>query len=154
MLFLVGCSSGTDIEPVLRNISFTAEMSYYNENYEMAVEIFKDGEAVIELTYPEELKGLKFKIKNEELTSEYNGITFEDKNNFKTLAAELLYLPFKNEKQKVYNEDDCFFIKGKCNGGEYIMYVTEAGLPLEISDNLERFKIIIKNLTIIKEKEP
>ena len=153
MLLLVGCSGSTDIKPVLRNIIFTAEMTYYNEFYEMEVDISKTGDAVIEVTYPEELKGLKFVSKNGEFTSEYNGIAFES-NNYNAMAAKILYLPFSNKTQGVYEKDNVLYIKGECDGGEYTMQVTEAGLPLKISDSAERFEIIIKNLTIKNEKEP
>lgn len=153
MLLLSGCSGNTDVKPVLQNLTFTAEMSYYNEFYEMEANISKTGNAVIEVIYPEELKGLKFVIKNGEFISEYNGIAFEC-NNYNAMAAEILYLPFSKKEQSVYEKDGAFYIRGECNGGEYTMQVTEAGLPLKINDSADRFEIVIKNLTIKKEKEP
>ena len=153
-LLLVGCSDVTDIKPILTNITFTAEMTYYNEYYEMAVDISENGDMVVTVNHPDELKGLRFDILNGEVTAAFNGIKLDGIDTYKTAAVNFLYSPFDVKNPKVYKKDDRFFIKGKCDGGEYTTYITESGLPLKICDNAERFEIIIKNLKLKKEKEP
>ncbi len=153
-LFLAGCSTSTDIKPVTRGISFTAEMTYYNEYYEMSVDIKHNGNAVISLTHPEELQGLVFNVTNSSLTADFSGIKIETDDSYKTAAVNFLYSAFKKEEQKVYKNDNRFFTKGECDGGEYTMYIAETGLPLKICDSADRFEIIIKNLKLNKEKEP
>ncbi len=154
LFLLVGCTAKSNIKPVTRNITFTAEMTYYNEYYEMSVEILKNGNAKISLTHPEELNGLTFNIKNNSLEGEFNGIKIETGDSFKTAAVNFIYAAFKDENQTVYKNDNRFFTKGKCDGGEYTMYLSGAGLPLKICDSADRFEIIIKNTTIHKEKQP
>ncbi|MBO5089651.1 MAG: hypothetical protein J6C27_01900 [Clostridia bacterium] len=154
LVLLVGCNAESNIKPVTRNISFTAEMTYYNEYYEMAAEIYNNGDAKISLTHPEELSGLTFNIKNNDVIAEFNGIKIETDDSYKTAAVNFLYSAFKAENQKVNENNDRFFTKGKCDGGEYTMYISGTGLPLKICDSADRFEIIIKNLTIQKEKQP
>ncbi len=154
LFLLAGCTAESNIKPVTRNITFTAEMTYYNEYYEMAVEIYTNGDAKISLTHPEELKGLTFNIKNGGLSAEFDGIKIETDDSYKTAAVNFLYSAFKNEEQKVYKNDDRFFTKGKCDSGEYTMYISGTGLPLKICDSADRFEIIIKNITMQKEKQP
>lgn len=152
MLMLVGCSNTANIKPVNRNISFTAEMTYYNEYYEMMVEIDESGNTTIKITHPDEIKNLVFEFKDGKVTSLFNGIECDVSDSYKTTAVNFIYTAFHNEKQIVYKNKDRIFAKGKCDGGEYTLYLTEAGLPLKICDSLNRFEIIINNLTINKEK--
>ncbi len=153
-LLLVGCAAESDIKPVTRNISFTAEMTYFNEYYEMVAEVDENGDAKISLTHPEELSGLTFNIKNGDLIAEFNGIKIEADDSYKTAAVNFLYSAFKAEEPKVYKNNNRFFTKGKCDGGEYTMYISGTGLPLKICDSADRFEIVIKNATIQKEKQP
>lgn len=154
LLMLAGCTAATDVKPITRNITFTAEMTYFNEYYEMSVDIKNNGDTNISLTHPDELKGLVFNIINGKTTAEFGGIKIESDDSYKTAAVNFLYSAFEKENQKVYENDDRFFIKGECDGGEYTMYISETGLPLKICDSSDRFEIIIKNLTLQKEKEP
>lgn len=149
VLLLSGCSDAerVDIKPIVRNISFTAEMTFYNEYYELAVDISKNGDTSVTVIHPSELDGLEFKIKDKKVTASLEGITLEVNNHNKTLV-DFLYKPFESENQTVYNNDEKFFIRGKCDGGEYTMYITEAGIPLSVCDNADRYEIIIKDFKI------
>lgn len=129
-------------------------MTYYNEYYEMAVDIKKNGDINVSMLHPEELQGLNFSITDGKTVAEYSGIKLEANDGYKTAAIGFIYSVFKAEEQAVFENDNRFFTKGVCDGGEYKMYISEAGLPLEISDSADRFKIITKNLKINKEKEP
>ena len=151
---LIGCTQKTNIKPVTRNISFTAEMAYYNEYYEMSVNIGSSGDMSVSVLQPRELEGLVFNITNGKTTAEYSGIKIDTNDTYKTAAANFIFSVFKAEKQEVFKNNNRFFTKGKCDGGEYKMYISEAGLPLKILDSADRFEILIKNLTINKEKEP
>lgn len=153
VLILTGCAQKTDITPVIRNIAFTAEMTYYNEYYEIAVSIDKKGALTGAMLHPSELEGLVFTVQNGQTTAEFDGIKITT-DSYKTAAISFLYSAFKTEKTKVYKNENRFFIKGDCEGGEYTMYISEGGLPLKICDSADRFEIIIKNLKINKEKEP
>lgn len=129
-------------------------MTYFNEYYEIAVDIKANGDATFSLQHPKELKGLTFFINDGNLTAEFTGIKIETDDNYKTTAVNFIYSAFEMQEQTVYENDDRFFTKGKCDGGEYKMYISEAGLPLSITDNIGRFEVIIKNIKINKEKEP
>ncbi len=129
-------------------------MTYYNEYYEMMVDINGSGDISVSILQPKELEGLIFNIKDGKATAEFNGIKINTDDDYKTAAVNFIYSVFKMEEQAVFANGNRFFTKGVCDGGEYKMYISEAGLPLKILDSAERFEIIIKNLKINKEKEP
>lgn len=129
-------------------------MSYYNEYYEMDVDIKENGKMLVSILQPKELEGLVFTIKNGETTAEFSGIKIDTADNYKAAAVNFIYSVFKTEEQTVFENDKRFFTKGNCDGGEYKMYISEAGLPLKISDSADRFEIIVKNVKLNKEKEP
>ncbi len=152
MFLLVGCTSTAKVKPITRGLSFTAEMTYYNEYYEMAIDIAKDGNTKIMLTQPEELADLVFEFKDGKVTTTFKGINCEMDDSYKTAAVGFIISAFKNQEQTVYKNKNQFYTNGKCDGGEYTLYIAETGLPLKICDSNNRFEIIIKNATLHKEK--
>ena len=148
LLLLVGCTKSAEIKPITRNISFTGEMTYYNEYYELSCEIDQSGNMEIGFTQPEELNALNFKIENGEIKSEFKGISYDFSDPHKTAFIDFIYTVFKADSPTVYEKDDEFFIKGSYDGGEYKMFLGASGLPIKITDSSGRFQIIIKNTTI------
>lgn len=144
---LVGCTQKADLTPVTRNISFTAEMTYYNEYYEIAVDINKNGDITAAMIHPTELKGLIFTVQGGQTTAEFDGIKISA-DGFKTAAIDFIYSAFKSDSPQVYKNENRLFIKGDCDGGQFTMYLSGSGLPLKIEDSADRFEIIIKNIKI------
>lgn len=147
LFVLVGCTQKADVIPVTRNISFTAEMTYYNEYYEIAVDINKNGDITAAMIQPTELKGLVFTVQDGQTTAEFDGIKISA-DGFKTAAIDFIYSAFKSDNPKVYKNENRLFIKGDCDGGQFTMYISGSGLPLKIEDSADRFEIIIKNIKI------
>ncbi len=154
VLTLCGCSSTAKVKPVTRGLTFTAEITYYNEYYECDVEINQTDQMKISLTYPEDLNGLVFTQKNNKIITEFKGIKCETVDSYSQTAINYIFKAFENETQKAYKNGEKLYTKGSLGDGEYTMYITEAGLPLKICDSLQRFEITIKNLTLHKEKQP
>ncbi len=148
LLLLVGCANVTKIKPITRGISFVGEMKYYNEYYELSVDIDKNGEMKIKIDEPTELGDLVFTFKDDEMSVSFKGISHEFGDTYKTEALNLIYKAFKEESPDVYEKNDEFFITGEYAGNEYKMFIGESGLPLKITNKGEKFEILIKNPTI------
>lgn len=148
LLLLVGCTTASEVKPVNRNVSFTCEMTYYNEYYELSCEIDENGNMEIGFIQPKELSDLTFKIENGEIKSEFKGISFDFSDPHKTAFIDFIYTVFKADNPAVYEKDDEFFIKGNYDGGEFKMFLGASGLPIKIIDSSGRFQILIKNPTI------
>ena len=154
-LLLTSCGGEeVSVTPVTRGISFTAELTYYNENYEAAVTVSENGETVMEITYPDNIKGLTFKFNGEEVTAEFAGLEY--KTDFKAFSEgaccmrlyEILKDTF-NEESSVIKEGDNYCISGQSGDISYKMYLGGAGLPISAGDS-GGFTVNFKNVTILK----
>ncbi len=150
LLLLVGCSNATSIKPTTRNLSFLAEIAYYNEFYEISAEISQNGEMTIKILQPADLKDIVFTVTENDIKSEFNGITYEYTSPHQSDVISFIYNAFKEENPKVFENDNQFFTKGKFENFEYKMFIGQSGLPLEIIDSSGRFNVIFKNPGIKK----
>lgn len=154
-LILGGCSGKkTNISPVTRGISFTAELTYYNECYEAEVKVAENGAAVAEITSPDTIKGLTFRFDGDSVTAEYLGLEY--KTDFHSLpegnACIMLYeilTDASGEGISVTADGDNYYIS--CDGeNRYRLYVGATGLPIKAEDTSKGFTAIFKNVTIQK----
>ena len=149
-LTLCACSGGKSIEPKLSGVTFTAEMTHYNEVYSFSGEILSDGTLKAAVTAPEELKDINFTINDEGTTVEYKGLTYspvEGSMPFSGIMEEL-YAPIR----EIISSGATANSEGLLTGGEgvraYALTVSPTGLPqkLEIPD--ESFNIRFYNVSV------
>ncbi len=145
---LVGCSKTATVSPVTRNLSFEAEIKYYNESYEISANIDKNGKISIVFIHPDELKSTEFTITDGVTTAEIGGLSYDYSDSKNANIFNFIYEIFKDENPRVYKADNIFFIKGQFDGFEYKLFVGASGLPLSIADQSGRFEILFKNPTI------
>lgn len=149
-LLFCSCSGGKEIQPQLQGITFTAEMTYYNEVYGFDGEILSDGTLKAAITAPEELKDLNLTMNDEGITVEYKGLTYSPVEG---------NMPFSGVMEEVYAPIREVILSGAVadsdgvlTGGEgvraYTLTVSPTGLPqkLEIPD--ESFQIRFYNVSI------
>ena len=154
-LTLGGCSGKkTDISPVTRGISFTAELTYYNECYEAEVKIAESGAADFEITSPDTIKGLTFRFEGDSVTAEYLGLEY--KTDLHSLpegnACIRLYEILKDassEEISVTADGDDYYIS-RDGENRYRLYVGATGLPIKAEDTSKGFTAVFKNVTIQK----
>ena len=70
-LFLSGCRQKCSVTPLVRGISFSCAVKYYNECYEGDVSVAENGDTDIKITSPEGLAGLILHFKGENAAAEY-----------------------------------------------------------------------------------
>lgn len=129
------------IKPVTENISFTAHISYYNEQYVAPVTISSDGTLTLEITEPDVLAGVKFIFTDDSATAEYNGITYTpDENNTQFFGvADKIYSVFERIRGQNAEEDDGLYkIDGEISGDDFEIIFGRTGIPLslELDDNI------------------
>ena len=141
ILFLCACGEKKiSVTPVTSGISFTAELTYYNECFEADVTVAKNGETDMEITSPDTIKGLVFHFNGEEITAKYSGLEY--KTDFKSLpesaCCERLYEILKdtfNEDVTVTLEGDSYYIMRDSEDISYKLYLGATGLPISAEDN-------------------
>lgn len=147
---LCACSSG-EIKPCLKGISFTAEMTYYNESYCFDGSISGEGELTALIISPEELKDLKLTIGEKGTTVEYKGITYTPVEG--TMPFSAVLQSFYNPIREVMTKKPFADGGGKLKIGEgaeaAVFVFSPTGLPqtLELPD--KRFSVNFYNVSII-----
>ena len=76
VLCLASCSVKERIEPRLHGISFSAEISYYNEVYSCDCSINSEKELLAEIKLPKTLEGFTLTVSNNGVTAEFLGIKY------------------------------------------------------------------------------
>ena len=158
LMLLCGCSKNTKTStPVTKGISFTADVTYYNENYTCDVDVNEEGIMSAKVTYPEELKGVSLRFDGETVTAEYLGLTYTLKTDTMPLGnvALSIYKVFTDVTEKglmaEQNEGNCI-IENEVNGEKYEFTFSPSGLPLELKIPDKEFQVVFNNVTIKKDK--
>lgn len=155
VLFLCACGENkADITPVTIGISFTAELTYYNECYEADVTVAKNGETDMEITSPDTIKGLVFHFNGEKITAKYAGLEY--KTDFKALPEsacctklyEILKDTFR-EDISVTLEGNSYYILRDSADLSYKLCLGATGLPISAEEKSSGFTVNFKNVTIL-----
>ncbi|MBR6743534.1 MAG: hypothetical protein IKL94_03480 [Clostridia bacterium] len=151
---LTSCSAKSSVEPQLKNISFVAEISYYNEVYSCDCVMSKEGELTAVIKLPETLEGFTLKVNSESVTAEYLGISYTptDGNMPFSSVLEEFYkkLCLSESVGKAKKTDGVYKITAGEGADKASLYLTEAGLPIKLEMPDERFFAEFYNVTIQK----
>ncbi len=156
--FLCGCGKSTQTAtPITKGISFTADVTYYNECYTCDVNVDESGIMSAEVTSPDELKGVKLKFDGENVTAEYLGLTYTLKTDTMPLGnvALSIYNAFTDVSENsllAERDDGNCVIENEINGEKYEFTFSPSGLPLELKIPSKEFKVVFNNVTIKKDK--
>ena len=158
IMFLCGCGSKNKTAvPVTKGVSFTADVTYYNECYTCDVVVDENGVMTATVTYPEELSGVKLMFDGENVTAEYLGLTYTLKTDTMPLGnvALSIYNVFahiaENGLTAEQDESNCI-IENEIDGEEYEFVFAPSGLPLELKMPDKELNVIFNNVTVKKDK--
>ena len=151
VLFLCSCNvKSSNITPVTKGICFDADLSYYNETYQIKALIKENGDTEITFTSPKELSGLKISYIGDQITSDYNGIKYTSplKESPQYSVSDIIYKIFSTVYDNVITKDDSYYVESELDSLKYKLYIGATGLPIKIESPY--FNAKIKNATIIK----
>lgn len=157
LMLLCACSGERQVTPVTRGISFTAVIRYYNESYECEVEVDDECCAVVKLTEPADLSGLKFICKGESLTAEYLGLSYTpDVESMPSGAVvKTVYGILRDcsaDNASAEEEDGNYSFHGKVDDCAYTVMLAPSGLPLSAQIPDESYTVEFKNVTVGNNK--
>ena len=135
----------------MRGISFTCTVQYYNELYEGAVSVAKNGDTDIEITSPEGLAGLKLHFKGDAVTAEYSGLNYNASLSEmpEGMAFTCLYEILRDTKGgEVSLENDKYFTESKSGSHRYRLYLGATGLPISAEDPSSGFSAEFKKASV------
>ena len=135
----------------MRGISFTCTVQYYNELYEGAVSVAKNGDTDVEITSPEGLAGLKLHFKGDALTAEYSGLNYNASLSEmpEGMAFTCLYEILRDTKGgEVSLENDKYFTESKSGSRRYRLYLGATGLPISAEEPSSGFSAEFKKASV------
>ena len=155
LIFLCLCScNGKEIKPQLSEISFTAELSYFNEVYIFDGEIKKDGRLIANMKEPSELSDLKLTVTPKGITADYKGLSYTANeatmpfskimSDFYGAVAELS----KSEKLKTDKNGEAV---GEIGDTGYTLVLSPTGLPQSLALDTKHITVKFYNLSVKEE---
>lgn len=152
LLTLTACSKKT-AEPRLCGITFTADVTYYNENYKGECHFSEDKVLTFKITEPEIIAGYTVTVTEDGMTAEYLGLTFTptDGNMPFSSAIAIFYekLSAAVASGEAKEKGGEFKISGGKDADSYTLYISETGLPQKILLPDERFVVYFYNATVL-----
>ena len=153
LLTLTACSSKAAVKPKIYGIEFTADITYYNENYKGECKISEDGVLYLKISEPELLSGYTVTVGKDDIKAEYLGIEFK---------PNLANMPFSSVIQDLYKvigeiakcesaekKGDTYIIKGGKDADSYTLYISPTGLPQSLEMPDERFRVYFYNTKVL-----
>lgn len=155
MLFLCSCGfPKTDIEPVLENISFVAEVSYYNENYTFSGEADADGGILLEVVSPDEISGMQLIHKGDKVSISYKGLTYVANDKLPLAhTTEILYgvlSDLKTDNLGALKNGGNLSAEGKIGSREYIADFSPSGILLKLKVPSLAFEAVFSDVKLLK----
>ncbi len=156
LITLAACSGKEGVKPQLCGISFTADITYYNENYKGDFTVLDNGDMTVIIREPEILEGYTVTVANGKMTAEYLGLTFVPGTG---------NMPFSGVLDEVYSKlteirgssllanlkNGEYILKDGKDLSEYTLYVSPTGLPQRLLIPDEAFSVYFYNVSIINK---
>lgn len=156
VFLLVGCSKNEGKKPILNDISFTADITYYNEKYTAKGSVDGKGNLCLEMIEPSELSGMVFTVDDRGVKVEYKGLTFSPNvNSLSGSAADMIYSGFSAVRQENVDYeygDKNYTVTAKNNNTEFVLCYSPSGLPLEIKSSSGVFKTQFYDIKTLKNE--
>ncbi len=150
LLLLSGCGIvSTKVEPVTKGLTFSCDITYYNETYSCNGDIHKNGDMEIEFISPADLEGLKYTFTDKGVAVNFNEIEYiSQKIVFESSAASFINEVLQNCDTTVMKHDDIFYTEGTTTDFEYKLELGATGLPIKITTRPDAVLVVFKNVKI------
>jgi len=150
LILLCGCGDKT-VTPVTRQISFTANITYYNEQFVCETNVDKDGVTQMTVVSPETLKGLSFTVNESGITAEFLGLKYTPKteNMPYSIVTYTVYelLNAAHNRKLELNEKNCI-LSGKLGERPFTLTVSPAGMLLKAQIPDDSFTVEFFDMTV------
>ena len=150
VIVLCGCSEKKKITPKVNNISFVAEITYYNEKITLKTSFDAKGNMKATVLKPEDFKSLEFDFKDDKVTAQFLGLTYTPQTGNLSVnhAAKIIYDAFRDAEKHseitIKNGENC-----QIKGESYVLEFSPAGLPLSLELKNNGYKAIFNELRVL-----
>jgi hypothetical protein len=154
LLLLCGCGGKTvGVKVITKGITAKANIYYYGKEYECNLKAAENGEVSFLITKPKNLKDFTIIFKDGEVFAKYKGLNYTPSLSsldyggvLQEIYGVITYL--QNNDYAVIKKSEEYYIKGKTKKNNFCLFVTEAGLPLNIVYEKDNFYIVFSEVTL------
>ena len=154
LFLLCGCGTkASDVKVVTKGITAKANIYYYGNEYECNINADQNGEVGFLITKPKNLKDFTITFIGGEVSAKYKGLNYSPSLSaidyggaLKEIYGVLSYL--QNSDYAVMKKSEGYFVKGKTEENNFCLYVTEAGLPLNIVFEKDNFYVVFSEVSL------
>ena len=153
LLCLCSCK-GKEVKPQLSEISFTAELSYFNEGYIFDGQIKKDGTLIANMKEPEELSDLKLTVTPKGITADYKGLSYaanEATMPFSRIMSDFYSAVTELSKTQKLKTDKNGEAVGEIGDTGYTLVLSPTGLPQSLVLDAKHITVKFYNLSVKEE---
>lgn len=149
---LCSCKGG-EIKPHITGISFTAELTYFNETYIMEAQIDKDETLTARIKEPEAIKDLNLTVNDKGITAEYLGLKYEANEATLPFSKTVwdAYLPLRHIISSGAVANNNGILEGQTENLKYRLAVSPTGLPQSLELTNRKLGIRFYNIEIKEE---
>lgn len=152
LLTLAGCGEAEEVDTKLVGISFDADIEYEDYECECSIKAYGGGVFSCTVTKPETISGTTVTYDGEETAVTYMGMTYKPSAKIPTEnVAEMLSNVVKNTAPAQKDGEE-YKVYGKTGGYDYVLTVSETGLPLRLTCPSADLSVEFTNVKIINEK--
>ena len=155
-IFLAGCAAPASVETKLDGISFDVTSEYNGTALKCAAKAYGGGMFTSTVLEPESIAGTEIAYDGSEVTITYMGLTYKPSlplpnENINDILNTVITSASGNI-QSAQKDGDVYVLEGSTGRYDYILTVTESGLPLWLECPSVGLKAEFSNVTILKSE--
>ncbi len=158
LAFCIGCSGfikSSDVTAITSGLSFTAEISHSDNTYIYDVTINKNGSTEMKPKNADSTIGTDYLFDGNTVTYKYDNLEYSSKISAipKSSYADFIYTVLKEtakQKSKVKSKNNQYYLEGKTDKYDFLIYFGGSGLPLKIIDKNKNLSVILKNVVLLE----
>ncbi len=154
---MAGCAAPAAVETKLDGISFDVSVEYNDFECKCAAKAYGGGVFISTVLEPEAIAGTEITYDGEEVTITYMGLTYKPSLPLPSENInDILNTVIKSASGNIdlaQKEEDQYILKGDAGKYDYLLTVTESGLPLWLECPSIGLKAEFSNVTILKGRQ-
>lgn len=150
LVILCSCSADNDVRVVNKGLGFEAHIFNSSQEYLCSGEISEDMKATFKVTEGV-ISGFGAVYFGENVSFFYEGKESDQYNSFsQTLFAPIreMFLYLENNEYSVVEKNNEYTVTGNISAGEFILYISPAGLPISAQIKSEDFRVDFYDVSI------
>ena len=154
LFLLCGCGGkASDVRVVTTGITAKAYVYHYGDEYECDIKFAENGEVSFLITKPKNLKDFTIIFKDGEVYATYKGLNYTPKLSalnyggiLKEINGVISFL--QKGEYTVMKKSEGYFVKGQTEENNFCLYLTEAGIPLNIVFEKDSFYVVFSEIAL------